>query len=101
MRRAVLRLRRPRFRRRRLLRVQTEGSVTMRHLIILLLGLILGSGGAIYFLGAPRAKLLPGARVQAPNPGGDAPGTAVITLDEKFFDEILGTIFRDLGPPSF
>jgi len=73
----------------------------MRYLITLLLGLIIGGGGTIYFLGAPRAKSLPGARVQAPNPGGDAPGTTVITLDEKFFDEILGTIFRDLGPPSF
>jgi hypothetical protein len=73
----------------------------MRYLIILLLGLIIGGGGAIYFLGAPRAKSLPGTRVQAPNPAGDAPGTAVVTLDEKFFDEILGTIFRDLGSPSF
>ena len=73
----------------------------MKYLIILLLGLIVGGGGAIYFLGPPRAKSLPGARVQAPNPGGDAPGTAVITLDEKLFDAILGTVFRDLGPPSF
>jgi hypothetical protein len=73
----------------------------MKYLITLLLGLIVGGGGAIYFLGTPRAKSLPGTRVQAPNPGGDAPGTAVITLDEKFFDEILGTVFRDLGPPSF
>jgi len=61
----------------------------MRYLIILLLGLVLGGGGAIYFLGAPRANSLPGTRVQAPNPAGDAPGTAVITLDEKFFDAIL------------
>lgn len=73
----------------------------MRYLIILLLGLILGGGGTIYFLGTPRARTLPGVRVQPPNPAGDAPATAVITLDEKFFDEILGTVFRDLGPPSF
>src|SRR5438132_2221850 len=101
MRRAVPLLRQVRFCRLHLLRVQTEGCVTMRYLIILLLGLIIGGGGTIYFLGAPRVKSLPGTRVQAPNPGGDAPGTAVITLDEKFFDEILATIFRDLGQPSF
>jgi hypothetical protein len=73
----------------------------MKYLITLLLGLMVGGGGAIYFLGPSRAKSLPGARVQAPNPGGEAAGTAVITLDEKFFDAILGTIFRDLGSPSF
>lgn len=72
----------------------------MRYVILLVLGIILGGGGAIYFLGTPKAKL-PGAAVQAPPPGGDASGTLVMALDDKFFDQVLGSIFRDLGSPSF
>ena len=73
----------------------------MKYVIVLVLGIILGSGGAIYLLGRPRAGTLPGMAVQAPATGGDAAGTAVIGLDEKFFDQVLGSIFRDLGSPSF
>src|SRR6266568_651404 len=73
----------------------------MKYVIVLVLGIILGSGGAIYLLGRPRAGALPGTAVQAPAAGGDAPGTAVIGLDDKFFDQVLGSIFRDLGSPSF
>lgn len=74
----------------------------MRYIIILVLGLVLGAGGAIYLLGVPRgARPLPGTVVQPPAPGGDAAGTAVIVLDEKLFADVLGGIFRDLTPPSF
>ena len=72
----------------------------MKYVILLVLGIILGGAGAIYFLGTPRAKL-PGTAVQAPSPGGDPQGTIVMTLDDKFFDQVLGSIFRDLGSPSF
>ena len=72
----------------------------MKYVILLVLGIILGGGGAIYFLGTPRAKL-PGTAVQAPPQGGDASGTLVMALDDKFFDQVLGSIFRDLGSPSF
>ena len=72
----------------------------MKYVILLILGIILGGVGAIYFLGTPRAKL-PGAAVQAPPQGGDASGTLVMALDDKFFDQVLGSIFRDLGSPSF
>lgn len=64
-------------------------------------GLILGALVVLLLLGAPKAKALPGLPVQAPDAGGDPPGTAVVTLDEKFFDSLLGTVFRDLGQPSF
>lgn len=64
-------------------------------------GLILGALLVLFILGAPKAKPLPGIPVKAPDPGGPAPGTAVITLDEKFFEPLLATIFRDLGAPSF
>ncbi|HYJ47858.1 MAG TPA: hypothetical protein VEV81_14680, partial [Pyrinomonadaceae bacterium] len=64
-------------------------------------GIVLGVLLVLFLIGSPKAKPLPGAAVKAPEPGGDPPGTAVITLDEKFFDSVLGTIFRDLGSPSF
>ena len=64
-------------------------------------GLVLGAVLVLLLVGAAKPKALPGQPVQAPAPGGDPPGTAVITLDEKFFDPLLGTLFRDLGPPSF
>jgi hypothetical protein len=73
----------------------------MKYILILVLGLALGVGAAIFFLGTPRAKAVPGARVQAPDPSGDPPATVVVSLSNSFFDELLGTIFNDLGPPSF
>ncbi|MDQ3819526.1 MAG: hypothetical protein M3362_17865 [Acidobacteriota bacterium] len=77
----------------------------MRRLLLILIsgfvGLLLGVALVLFILGAPRAKPLPGEVVKAPEAGGDPPGTAVITLDEKFFDALLASVFRDLGPPSF
>lgn len=70
-------------------------------LITGVVGLILGALIVLFLLGAPKAKTLPGLPVQAPDQGGDPPGTAVITLDEKFFDALLASVFRDLGQPSF
>jgi hypothetical protein len=73
----------------------------MKYIIVLLLGLILGGACAFYFLGVSHAKLPPGTLVKAPEQGGDQPGTAVLTLDEKFFDALLGKVFNDLGAPTF
>ena len=73
----------------------------MKYILLLVLGLIIGAAAAIFFLGVPSAKAIPGARVQAPAPGGDPPGTVVISLSDSFLNEMLGTVFRDLGPPSF
>jgi len=74
----------------------------MRYVLTLLIGLLLG-GALVFvlFVGAPRAKNLAGLPVRPPAEGGDAPGTAVLALDEAFFDQLLGTIFRDLGAPKF
>ena len=73
----------------------------MRYFLILLLGLIVGGAAAIFFLGIPRAKAIPGTRVEAPAAGGDPATTVVVSLSEGFLGEVLGTVFRDLGPPTF
>jgi hypothetical protein len=74
----------------------------MRYLLTLLLGAIVG-GALVYFLfvGPPRANRVAGTPVGPPPPGGPAPGTAVVELNEQFFNELLGTIFQELGQPSF
>lgn len=64
-------------------------------------GLVLGVLLVLFIIGSSKAKPLPGALLKAPDPNGDPPGTAVVMLDEKFFDSLLGSIFRDLGGPSF
>ena len=74
----------------------------MRYILTLLIGAVLGGVLAFYFLvGAPRARQLPGSPIQAPDQNGSPPGTAILTLDENFFNTLLGTIFRDLQSPTF
>jgi len=73
----------------------------MKYILLLLLGLALGVGATIFLLGSPRSKAVPGAAVKAPDPSGDPPATVVVSLSNSFFDELLGTIFKDIGPPSF
>lgn len=73
----------------------------MRYLLLLVLGLLIGAGVAIFLLGVPSAKAIPGTRVEAPAPGGDPPGTVVVAISDSFFDGLLGTVFRDLGQPTF
>lgn len=74
----------------------------MKTILTFVVGLVAG-GALIYFflVGAPRAQKLPGAAVSAPEQGGDPPGTAVLALDEQFFNTLLGTIFRDMGALTF
>jgi hypothetical protein len=73
----------------------------MKYILTLLIGLVLGLVLAFYFLGVSHAKMAPGTLVKPPEQGGDEPGTAVLTLDEKFFDALLGKIFKDMGAPTF
>lgn len=73
----------------------------MRYILLLLLGLVIGAAAAVFFLGVPSARAIPGVRVQAPPPGGDPPGSVVVSISDSFFEQLLGTIFRDLGPPTF
>jgi len=73
----------------------------MRYLLILLLGVLLGGGAAVYFLGVPRARATPGVEVKTPDPKGDPPGTVVVSLDQGFVDAVLATTFSGLGTPTF
>ena len=74
----------------------------MRYFLTLVGGVIVGAVLVfLFFTGAPRAKPLPGSPVTAPDNGGSPPGTAVVVLDERFFDAVLGPIFRDMNAPSF
>ena len=72
----------------------------MRYLITFLVGLVIGGGAAIFLLGVPRAKTLPGTRVQAPS-GETTPNTVVVSLRDGFVNELLAAVFRDLRPPAF
>ena len=73
----------------------------MRYVIVLILGLIVGAGATIFLLGIPRAMSAPGAKVQAPEAGGNPGGAVVVTLTSGFLDSLLESVFRDLGPPAF
>ena len=73
----------------------------MKYVVILLLGILLGGGAAAYFLGVPRAKSMQGHAVQAPDKGGNPPGTVVIALEQSFIDAVLATTFSGLGTPTF
>lgn len=72
----------------------------MKKLILTLVGgLVLGALVTAYFLGAPRARSMPGVPIKPPDRSGDNSGTVSVTIEEKFFDSLLGTIFNKLGPP--
>src|SRR5262245_57845483 len=73
----------------------------MRYVVILILGILLGGGAAIFFLGAPPAKSAPGQAVKPPDQGGTPPGTVVLALDQSFIDAVLSTTFNGLGTPIF
>lgn len=73
----------------------------MRYVLILLLGILLGGGAAIFFLGAPPAKAVPGQAVLPPDKGGNPPGTVTIALEQSFVDAVLATTFSGLGTPTF
>ena len=71
----------------------------MKYLITLLLGLVVGALAAVLLLGMPRAKSTPGSVVQAPS-AGDPTSTVVVSVSNSFFEDLLGTMFRDLDAPA-
>jgi hypothetical protein len=73
----------------------------MRYVVILLLGILLGGGAAMFFMGAPSAKPALGAAVRPPDQGVNPPATIVIGLEESFIEAVLATTFTGLGTPTF
>jgi hypothetical protein len=73
----------------------------MRYVVILLLGILLGGGTAMFFMGAPSAKSVPGTAVRPPDQGGNPPATVVVALEQSFVDAVLATTFTGLGTPTF
>jgi len=71
-----------------------------RNLLVLICGLLLGFGATFYFLGKPRGRSLAGVPVKPPGSSQETSGTVTVTIDEKFFDSLLGTLFQKLGPPQ-
>jgi hypothetical protein len=69
-------------------------------ILMLIAGLLVGTLATAYFLGSPRSRNLPGTPLKPPDPNGDKSGTVSVTVEEKFFDSLLGTIFNKLGPPQ-
>ncbi|HVS20923.1 MAG TPA: hypothetical protein VHD88_03700 [Pyrinomonadaceae bacterium] len=71
-----------------------------KSILLFVIGLLLGAVASAYYLGAPRTRNSPGAPIRPPDRSGETSGTVVVTIDEKFFDALLGTIFQKLGPPQ-
>ena len=66
------------------------------------LGLVIGGVLVLYFFGgAPRAAAVPGNPIQPPDAAGLPDGTAVVVLNQQFFNTVFGTIFRDMNAPAF
>ena len=73
----------------------------MRYVVILLVGILLGGGAAVFFLGTPSAKSAPGQAIKPPDQSGSQPGAVVIALEQRFIDDVLATTFSGLGMPTF
>jgi len=71
-----------------------------RLLIGLIAGLLIGVVGTVYFFGRTGKSSLPGTTLRPPDANTMNAGSVSVTLDEKFFDALLGTIFQQLGPPQ-
>ena len=71
----------------------------MRYVVILLLGILLGGGAAIYFLGAPRAS--PCRARQCSRLHREKSTGVVIALEQSFIDAVLAATFSGLGTPTF
>lgn len=73
----------------------------MKYVVILLVGILLGGGAAVYFLGTPPARSAPGQAIKPPDQNGSQPGAVVIALEQSFIDSVLATTFSGLGTPTF
>jgi hypothetical protein len=73
----------------------------MKYVLMLVLGIVIGGAATMFFLGTPSAKSAPGQAVQAPDKGGNPPGTVVIAMEQSFIDAVMAATFSGLGTPTF
>lgn len=73
----------------------------MKYVVVLLVGILLGGGVAVFFLGTPPAKSAPGQAIKPPDQSGNQPGAVVVALEQSFIDGVLATTFNGLGSPTF
>jgi hypothetical protein len=73
----------------------------MKYVLILILGILLGGGAAVYFLGTPPAKSAPGHVIKPPDQSGNQPGAVVVSLEQGLIDSVLAATFSGLGTPTF
>jgi hypothetical protein len=71
-----------------------------RVLLGLVAGLLIGVLATVYFFGRSGKASLPGTVLRPPDANAANAGSVSVTLEEKFFDALLGTIFQQLGPPQ-
>lgn len=72
----------------------------MKPILIFVAGLLIGAVAALYFLSPSRSGRLSGIPVRPPDANTANSGTVTVSLDEKFFDSLLGMIFQKLGSPQ-
>lgn len=72
----------------------------MKRILIFVAGLLIGATVSLYFLSPARSGRLSGIPVRPPDATTSNSGTVTVTLDEKFFESLLGTIFQRLGSPQ-
>ena len=73
----------------------------MKYVVVLLVGILLGGGAAVFFLGTPPAKSAPGQVIKPPDQSGNQPGAIVIAMEQSFIDAVLAATFNGLGTPTF
>jgi hypothetical protein len=73
----------------------------MKYVAILIVGILVGGGAAVFFLGTPPAKSAPGQAIKPPDHSGTQPGAVVIALEQSFIDAVMATTFNGLGQPTF
>ena len=71
-----------------------------RSALVLVCGLLLGVVATVFLLGKPLGRSTEGLRLKPPDNSKESSGTVTVTIDEKFFDSLLSTLFQKLGPPQ-
>lgn len=65
------------------------------------MGLVLGAALALYFVSPRSAANVAGTPIQAPDPQGAPPGTAVLRLEQAFFAPVLQSLLGGSSAPAF